>query len=94
MPQQVGRALESFFTKGNLTALRELALRTAASRVDADMLTYMQAHAVKGPWPTQERLLVCVNEAPVAKALVRAGKRMADRAAAFLDRRHRRDAGP
>jgi two-component system sensor histidine kinase KdpD len=80
VPQQVGRALESFFTKGNLTALRELALRTAASRVDADMLTYMQAHAVKGPWPTQERLLVCVNEAPVAKALVRAGKRMADRA--------------
>ncbi|MCZ8315722.1 sensor histidine kinase KdpD [Phreatobacter sp.] len=80
VPQQVGKALESFFTKGNLTALRELALRTAASRVDADMLTYMQAHAVKGPWPTQERLLVCVNEAPVAKALVRAGKRMADRA--------------
>lgn len=80
MPQQVGRALENFFTKGNLTALRELALRTAASRVDADMLTYMQANAVKGPWPTQERLLVCVNEAPVAKALVRAGKRMADRA--------------
>ncbi len=53
MPQQVGRALENFFTKGNLTALRELALRTAASRVDADMLTYMQANAVKGPWPTQ-----------------------------------------
>jgi two-component system sensor histidine kinase KdpD len=80
VPQQVGRALENFFTKGNLTALRELALRTAASRVDADMLTYMQANAVKGPWPTQERLLVCINEAPVARALVRAGKRMADRA--------------
>jgi two-component system sensor histidine kinase KdpD len=80
MPQQAGRALENFFTKGNLTALRELALRTAASRVDADMLTYMQANAVRGPWPTQERLLVCVNEASVAKALVRAGKRMADRA--------------
>ncbi len=80
VPQQVGRALENFFSKGNLTALRELALRTAASRVDADMLAYMQANAVKGPWPTQERLLVCVNEAPVAKALVRAGKRMAERA--------------
>ncbi|WP_296574127.1 sensor histidine kinase KdpD [Phreatobacter sp.] len=79
VPQQVGRALENFFTKGNLTALRELALRTAASRVDADMLTFMQANAVKGPWPTQERILVCVNEAPIAKALVRAGKRMADR---------------
>lgn len=80
VPQQVGRALENFFTKGNLTALRELALRTAASHVDADMLSYMQANAVKGPWPTQERLLVCINEAPVARALVRAGKRMADRA--------------
>ncbi|WP_293428175.1 sensor histidine kinase [Phreatobacter sp.] len=80
VPQQVGRALENFFTKGNLTALRELALRTAASHVDADMLTYMQANAVKGPWPTQERLLVCINEAPIARALVRAGKRMADRA--------------
>lgn len=80
VPQQIGKALENFFTRGNLTALRELALRTAASRVDDDMLTYMQANAVQGPWPTQERLLVCVNEAPVAKALVRAGKRMAERA--------------
>ncbi|MBB6306416.1 sensor histidine kinase [Xanthobacter tagetidis] len=80
VPQQVGRALENFFSKGNLTALRELALRTAASRVDAEMLAYMRANAVPGPWPTEERLLVCVNEAPVAKALVRAGRRMADRA--------------
>lgn len=80
VPQQVGRALENFFSRGNLTALRELALRTAASRVDAEMLAYMRAHAVKGPWPTDERLLVCVNEAPVAKTLVRAGRRMADRA--------------
>ncbi|OYU48200.1 MAG: two-component sensor histidine kinase [Rhizobiales bacterium PAR1] len=80
VPQQVGRALENFFTKGKLTALRELALRTAASRVDADMLAWMDANAVRGPWPTDERLLVCVNEAPVAKTLVRTGKRMADRA--------------
>ncbi|MEP9348144.1 sensor histidine kinase KdpD [Xanthobacter sp. KR7-225] len=80
VPQQVGQALENFFSKGNLTALRELALRTAASRVDAEMLAYMRANAVKGPWPTEERLLVCVNEAPVAKTLVRAGRRMADRA--------------
>ncbi|MCS0503682.1 sensor histidine kinase [Ancylobacter mangrovi] len=80
VPHQVGRALDNFFSRGNLTALRELALRTAASRVDAEMLAYMQANAVRGPWPTEERLLVCVNEAPVAKALVRAGKRMAERA--------------
>ncbi len=80
VPQQIGQALENFFGKGNLTALRELALRTAASRVDAEMLAWMQANSVKGPWPTEERLLVCINEAPAAKGLVRAGKRMAERA--------------
>jgi two-component system, OmpR family, sensor histidine kinase KdpD len=80
VPQQAGRALDNFFTRGKLTALRELALRTAARRVDADMLAWMEANAVRGPWPTDERLLVCVNEAPVAKTLVRTGKRMADRA--------------
>ncbi len=80
IPGQAGRALENFFTKGNLTALRELAMRTAAGRVDAEMLSWMKTNAVQGPWPTQERLLVCINEAPVAKALVRTGKRMAERA--------------
>lgn len=76
----IGRALDNFFTKPNLTALRELALRTAASRVDGEMLRLMQANALTGPWPTQERILVCINESPVAKSLVRAGKRMAERA--------------
>lgn len=75
----VGRALDNFFTRPNLTALRELALRTAASRVDAEMLSLMRQGAVEGPWPTQERLLVCINETPLAKSLVRAGKRMAER---------------
>ena len=76
----VGRALDNFFTRPNLTALRELALRTAASRVDAQMLSLMRQGAVQGPWPTQERILVCVNESPQAKSLIRAGKRMAERA--------------
>ncbi|HWA44016.1 MAG TPA: sensor histidine kinase KdpD, partial [Hypericibacter adhaerens] len=76
----VGRALDNFFTRPNLTALRELALRTAATRVDQQMLSLMAQGAVKGPWPTQERILVCINESPLAKSLVRAGKRMADRA--------------
>ncbi|WP_127092158.1 sensor histidine kinase [Aquabacter cavernae] len=79
LPQQVGRALENFFNKGKLTALREIALRTTAGRVDADMLAFMRDNAVQGPWPAEERLLVCVNEAPVGKTLVRAGKQMADR---------------
>ena len=64
VPQQIGQALENFFGKGKLTALRELALRTAASRVDAEMLAWMQAHAVKGPWPAEERLLVSSTRRP------------------------------
>ncbi len=57
-----------------------MALRTAAGRVDAEMLDLKRAHADRTIWPTGERLLVCVNEAPVGKTLVRTGKRMADRA--------------
>ncbi len=79
-PKQAGQALENFFTRGKLTALREMALRAAAGRVDAEMLAYKQANAVSAIWPAHERLLVCVNEAPAAKALVRTGKRMAERA--------------
>ncbi len=75
----IGRALDNFFTRPNLTALRELALRTAASRVDAEMLSLMKQSAVAGPWPTQERVLVCIDETALAKPLVRAGKRMAER---------------
>ncbi len=77
---QALRAIHNFFSKGNLTAFRELAMRAAAARVDAQMVDYMRAHAIAGPWPTQDRLLVCVNESPVAKKLVRTAKRMADRA--------------
>ncbi len=80
VPDQVGRAMQNFFSKGNLTAVRELAMRIAAERVDAQMVNYMRAHAIAGPWPTQDRLLVCVNESPVAKKLVRTAKRMAERA--------------
>ena len=77
---QIGRAIQHFFGKGNLTALRELAMRVAAERVDAEMVSYMRAHAIAGPWPTQDRLMVCVNESPGAKKLVRTAKRMAERA--------------
>ncbi|PZO77904.1 MAG: two-component sensor histidine kinase [Mesorhizobium amorphae] len=80
LPANARRALENFFSKGKLTALRELALRTAASRVDAEMRAFMDANAVRGPWPANERIMVCVNEAPASKAAVRAAKRMAERA--------------
>ncbi len=77
--EQAGRAIRHFFSKGNLTAFRELALRVAVERVDSDVLNYMRTHAVPGPWPTQDRLMVCVNESPVSKKLIRAARRMADR---------------
>lgn len=79
VPDQAGRAIRNFFSKGNLTALRELAMRIAAERVDAQMVNFMRLHAIPGPWPAQDRLLVCLNESPVAKKLVRTAKRMADR---------------
>ncbi|VVT09640.1 sensor histidine kinase KdpD [Rhizobium sp. EC-SD404] len=79
VPEQIARAIQNFFSKGNLTALRELAMRVAADRVDAQMAAHMRSHAIAGPWPAQDRVLVCVNEAPVSKALVRAAKRMAER---------------
>ena len=78
MPEQAGRALESFFRKGNLIALRELALRRTAERVDDQMVDYMRQHAIAGPWPAGERIMVCVSAAPEAQQLVRAGRRMAD----------------
>lgn len=77
---QIARAIQNFFSKGNLTALRELAMRVAADRVDAQMTAHMRSHAIAGPWPTNDRILVCINESPVAKALVRAAKRIAERA--------------
>ncbi|QYZ70003.1 sensor histidine kinase [Neotabrizicola shimadae] len=79
---QASRALGSFFVKGNLTALRELAMRTAADRVDAQLREHMAANAIAGPWPTQERILVCINESPAAREAIRVAKRSADRARA------------
>ena len=79
VPKQAERALEHYFSPGNLTALRELALRRTAERVDEQLLTHMQAHAIAGPWAAGERILVCVSEDPRAAGLVRYTKRVADR---------------
>jgi two-component system sensor histidine kinase KdpD len=77
--KQAERALDHYFSPGNLTALRELALRRTAERVDEQLLTHMQAHAIPGPWAAGERILICVNEDPRAVGLVRYAKRLADR---------------
>ena len=79
VPEQAKRAVGNFFTVGNLTALREMALRHAAERVDAQMLNYRRAHAISGPWPTRERILVCIGDGVAASHLVRLAKRVAER---------------
>ncbi len=79
VPKQAERALTNFFSPANLTALRELALRRTAERVDEQLLTEMQARAIPGPWAAGERILVCISEDPRAAGLVRYAKRLADR---------------
>jgi len=79
VPKQAERALEHFFSPANLTALREMALRRTAERVDEQLLSEMQAHAIQGPWAAGERIVVCVSEDPRAAGLVRYAKRLADR---------------
>jgi two-component system, OmpR family, sensor histidine kinase KdpD len=77
MPEQAIRAIQKFFRPGNLNALREIALRYVAGRVDRQMRTYMGAHAIPGPWPAGERFLVCLDPSPVGERLVRTGRRLA-----------------
>jgi len=79
VPEQAREAARNFFRKGNLIALRELALRRTAERVEAQMRGYMKDHAVGRVWPAAERLLVCVGPSPSSARLVRATKRMAER---------------
>jgi len=79
VPEQAARAIRNYFRAGNLNALRELALRRTADRVDDQMRDYMQAQAIPGPWPTTERIMVCVSPSPFSVRLVRAAKRRADR---------------
>jgi two-component system sensor histidine kinase KdpD len=75
--EQAARALDKFFRKGNLTALRELSLRRAAERVDDQMLSYMQDKDIQGPWPAGERILVCISSHPMGDRLIRTGCRLA-----------------
>jgi two-component system sensor histidine kinase KdpD len=79
IPVQAERALRKFFRPGNLTALREMALRRAADRVDEQMRAYMQTHAIPGPWPAGERLMACVSPSPLSERLVRTTRRLARR---------------
>src|SRR5579884_2861575 len=79
VPHQAERAVRHYFQPGNLTALRELALRRTAQRVDDQLLSHMHAHAIAGPWPAGERMLVCISEAANTPGLIRYARRAADR---------------
>lgn len=77
-PDVAGRALSGFFREGNLGALREMALRRAAQRVDRDVASYMRARAIPGPWPASERVLALVGPDASAENVVRHAARLAD----------------
>ncbi|MBE0656715.1 MAG: sensor histidine kinase KdpD [Bryobacteraceae bacterium] len=76
---QAQRAMENFFRPGNLIALREMALRRTADRVDAQMRTYRSHHAIQPTWPVAERLMVSIGPSPFSAKLIRAAKRLSDR---------------
>ena len=77
LAHQAERAVKNFFRKGNLLALRELALRRTADRVDAQMRAYRADQSIKPVWHARERLLICVGHGPGTEKLVRSGKRLA-----------------
>ena len=77
VPDKARQATGGFFRKGNLIALRQLALRVTAERVDAAMREYRERHAIAQPWAASERLLVCVGPDPLSARLVRSARRMA-----------------
>jgi two-component system, OmpR family, sensor histidine kinase KdpD len=78
IPDQASRAIEKFFRKGNLTALREMSLRRAAEQVDTQMRSYMQEESISGPWKAGDRILVCISSHPLGERLIRAGRRLSD----------------
>ncbi|WP_080830180.1 sensor histidine kinase KdpD, partial [Agrobacterium sp. NCPPB 925] len=79
LPRTARRAIENYFSRGNLTALRELALRRTAQRVDEQLLNHMQSHAISGPWAAGDRVLVCLDHGSNGPGLVRYARRQADR---------------
>lgn len=77
LPDNAKRAVDSFFRLGNLTALRELALRRTAERVDDQMVDYLKQNAIEGSWAASERLLVCVGPDKLSEKVVRTASRLA-----------------
>ncbi len=77
LPETAKRAANNFFTPGNLTALRELALRRTADRVDDQMTDYLKQRAIEGPWGASERLLACIGPDEVSERVARRAAQLA-----------------
>lgn len=71
IPEQARRAMENFFRRGNLVALRELTLTLAARKMGSELVNYMRAKAIAGPWPAGERIMACIAPSPFASQLLR-----------------------
>jgi two-component system sensor histidine kinase KdpD len=81
---KVHQALHNFFRRGNLIALRELALRQVAEHVDRSLESYMAAKDIEKNWPVRERIAVCISSNPSGQYLIARGARMARRLDAEL----------
>jgi two-component system sensor histidine kinase KdpD len=82
--EKVEQALKNFFRRGNLIALRELALRQVAEQVDRSLESYMDEKDIRETWPVKERIVVCISANPKAQYLVARAARMARRMDADL----------
>jgi two-component system, OmpR family, sensor histidine kinase KdpD len=71
VPERARKAMESFFQRGNLVALRELTLTLAARKMGTELVNYMRAKAITGPWAAGERIMVCIAPSPFAPQLLR-----------------------
>ncbi len=80
VPEQAQQAIENFFKKGNLTALREIALRKVATKIDSELLSYIKTKAIDKPWQVVDKILVCVSPSPFSKQIVRRAYNMASEA--------------
>jgi len=69
----------SFFREGNLNALREIAMREAASRVDEDLVEYRKEKRIEKPWAARDRVMICISPTRSALRLIRRGWRMGQR---------------
>ncbi|AZT89693.1 sensor histidine kinase KdpD [Caldicellulosiruptor changbaiensis] len=78
VPEKAEEALKHFFRPGNINALRQLAMRYAAKRVDLQLESYMRIHRIEGPWQVSDRVMVCVSSSPFSARLIRMAKRLAE----------------